>query len=131
MLLENGYGIENWAPICGQILAWQMPIHLTEQDLMAQGFSGEELHSKMQELKEDKADLKQVLLKTSLRTTGVDDLGLIEKLMEIPLQVVRNEAPFGYSGTATREGDKILTDDDWMTDTHRHYLEKHRVTLEN
>lgn len=131
MLLENGYGIEHWSSMCSQILAWQMPIYLTEQNLIAQGITGLDLHNKMEELKEEKKELKEMILKTTPRTTGVHDLKLIQELMNIPLRAARNEAPFGYSGSTTRDGDKILSDDDWMTDTHRHYMEKYLETQQN
>jgi hypothetical protein len=128
ILLENGYGIESWAPLCGQILAWQMPIYLTEQDLKGLGMSGVELDQRMKELMEEKRDLKDMLLQTAPRTTGIHDLELIEELMKIPLRVARNENAFGYSGSSTTEGEKIFTDDDCMTDTHRHYVEKYQLS---
>jgi len=90
--------------------------------------SGVELDQRMQELMEEKRDLKDMLLQTAPRTTGIHDLELIEELMKIPLRVTRNENAFGYSGSSTTEGEKIFTDDDWMTDTHRHYVEKYQLS---
>jgi len=120
-LLENGYGIEHWATTCSLILAWQMPIYLTEMDLKAQGYQGEDLNAKLAEILNDKADFKSTLVEAGPRSTGIDDKELIASLMEIPLRTTNNEAPFGYGGMTTLEGDKIFTDDDWMTETHKAY----------
>lgn len=117
-LLEHGYGIEQWAPTCSLILAWQMPIFLTTTDLQALGYSGETLEKKLQEHIDAHQDFKQSLLRTAAIGTGINDLGYVEELMDIPLRVARNEAPFGYSGVTATQGERLLSDADWMNKSH-------------
>jgi hypothetical protein len=123
-LLENGYGIENWSATCGLILSWQMPIYLTEQDLKLQGYTGIDLNNKLYEILEGKSEFRQMLIDNSFSTTGIPEPELIEKLLDVPLRTTRNEVPFVYAGTTTYDWDRIYTDEDWMTETHKKYKEK-------
>ena len=118
-LLRNGFGIEDWMETSADIMKWHLPFKIRRENLEQLGYSQEEIDQNLRDMHEMREGDHDLIKEALIRDVGITDMGVLDELISIPIVVENREAPFGRETYDLFEGDRILTDDDWMTPEHR------------
>ena len=118
-LLQNGYGIEQWEDACNRLMQLHQPLLSRRVSLEQRGYSEEEIQESLREVRNSLRPLERRVAGLIVQKIGIMEPEAIASLMSIPIVVGNNENPFGLGNRRFSEGDRILTDDDWMTPEHR------------
>jgi hypothetical protein len=119
-LLSNGLNIEHWQP-AASIILFKRAFELNETKTMRiEGYTDEEIAQRIQELPSSYPKIYNRFKEDMSHILGVNNQEFIDSLIEIPLNFKENEYIFGKPGLMLfEEGEKILTDEDWLTNSLR------------
>jgi len=118
-LLKNGYGVEDWVEACTRIMLLHQPLHSRRVSLEQRGYSEEEIQEDLEEFRKKTRSIEKTVTRGLVEKVGITDPNLIAEFMSIPIVAGNNEDPFGRGNSRFSEGDRLLTDHDWMTSAHK------------
>ncbi|MCS1408979.1 MAG: hypothetical protein M2R45_02158 [Verrucomicrobia subdivision 3 bacterium] len=121
LLLENGYGLEEWRIVTGLLASWQQEAAWHRRAFeRANLFSPEEIEEQLKPIRERQEKIFRMAPTRFKFTTNITDPELIKALWEVDVGLIEpGDGSFGRERRKTVWGDKLLTDEDWLTDEFR------------
>ncbi|MCS1407981.1 MAG: hypothetical protein M2R45_01144 [Verrucomicrobia subdivision 3 bacterium] len=121
LLLANGYGLEEWRIVTGVLGNWQQDVAWQRRALESSNlFSPEEIEEELRWVKEQQEERFRRLPRQLKFTANITDPELIRTLWEVDVGLIEpGDGSFGHERHKTVWGDKLLTEEDWLTDEFR------------
>ena len=127
LLLEHGYGPEEWFRVVNVLRSTMTPAMLHKEKLESEGFSEFEIDQELARLDSGWAIHKRALdhggpQRLIAASARINERELIEELVKInflKLGIRTNENLLSQEGQFLSPGERLLTDDDWMDDEMR------------
>ncbi len=124
LLLEHGYGIEEWAFVVGTLGRYKMDLAMFERTTEEGAASGtippEAMESREWELEElrERQEKRFPKLVSHLRgICKITNTNLVRKLWEVDIGLIEpGDGSLGEGKPAASWGDRLLTDEDWLTE---------------
>lgn len=116
VLLENGYGIEEWGEAVSILGFHHLPVVIQRHALMEAGFSPQQIEDELAGARREQAHQLPMVRENLAWRCGVSDDALVDRLLAIELEFLPNEDVLGLGPLRTIRGDKLHTDSDWLVD---------------
>ena len=114
LLLENGYGIEEWTEAVSILGFHHLPVVLKRHSLMEAGFSPQQVEDHLGSAKLQQQQQLRLIHDNLRARCGIDDPELMDTLIGVELEFLPNEEVLGLGPLRTIRGDKLYTDEDWL-----------------
>jgi len=123
-LVEEGYDLENWLHVVAALSHHTRQLTLARKRMQEAGFSEGEIEAELEPLRKQN-EVKAAYIHADLKnSSGISNDSLIQELAKLELECLPNEAILG-PGTVS-EGDRLLTNDDWLDSELRTAQERHQ-----
>ena len=127
LLLEHGYGIEEWTFVVGTLGRYKMELAMFERTTEEGAASGtippEAMESRewaLEELRERQEKSFPKLVRHLKGICKITNTNLVRKLWEVDIGLVEpGDGSLGEEKPAAAWGDRLLTDEDWLTEEFR------------
>ena len=127
LLLEHGYGIEEWIFVVGTLGRYKMELAMfkrtTEEGVASGDIPPETMESMEQGLEElwERQEKRFPELVSHLRgICKITNTNLVRKLWEVDIGLIEpGDGSLGEGKPAASWGDRLLTDEDWLTEEFR------------
>lgn len=127
LLLEHGYGIEEWTFVVGTLGRYKMELAMFERTTEEGSASGtippEAMESRkwaLEELRERQEKSFPELVRHLKGICKITNTNLVKKLWEVDIGLIEpGDGSLGEGKPAASWGDRLLTDEDWLTEEFR------------
>ena len=127
LLLEHGYGIEEWTFVVGTLGRYKMELAMfgrTTEEVSASGdIPPEAMESSelaLEELRERQEKRFPKLVRHLRGICKITNTNLVRKLWEVDIGLIEpGDGSLGEGKPAASWGDRLLTDEDWLTEEFR------------
>ena len=135
LLLEHGYGVEEWSLVIRNLGKYKVGtlfnyIAETVKETIEEGNvsleEGENWKRKQEEFRDgfwqaqDQFSLEEHLMQEFGKACNIEDANLIRKLWAIDIGLIKpGDGSLGEGRPRTAWGDRLLTDEDWLTEEFR------------
>ena len=127
LLLEHGYGIEEWIFVVGTLGRYKMDLAIFERATKEGIASGdippeamESMEQGLEELRERQEKSFPKLVRHLRDICKITNTNLVRKLWEVDIGLIEpGDGSLGEGKPAASWGDRLLTDEDWLTEKFR------------